>query len=205
MQIMFELGPEFVQTVGSLTATGRALRAAAGQGIHQGVQQIASTIGADYLTGQYLKRRTGGLARATQGWMAGELDGVVGVRDQSAVDKYKWLLGDTPEHQPMVIRPKKGRYLTIPLDEAKTAAGNVKAEYAGGLKSIDGGFFMKSKGGSLIFAIRKGKTSRARVRPLFVLVTSVEIYDTGAIIDGVMENLDAVTDAVTARIGEAIQ
>ena len=102
----------------------------------------AGKVAEDYLSGQSLKRRTGRLAGAVDGWLAAPLDGVVGVRPNSAVSKYAWLLGDEEK----TITPKKGKFLTIPIGEALTGAGTLKAKYSGGLRSITDGFFLKKIG-----------------------------------------------------------
>ena len=199
MQISLELGPELTKAVSDLTAAGRALRKAVSDGLADGVVETGRHIAAEYLTGQSLRVRTGNLRKAVKGWMASDLDGVVGVTDESAVDHYKYLLGD----ETVVIRPKKGRFLTIPLPEALTGAGVLKAEYAGGLKNIAGGFFLRSKTkpGQLIFGKHAGKTKRSKFLPLFTLVPQVTIQGTGALADGVLENADSISEKITDRIG----
>lgn len=203
MQILFDMGESLTQAISGLDRASRELRGRVSRGMATGAAAIAGRIPADYLSGQSLKTRTGNLRRAVAGWMAGDLDAVIGVRDGAAVDRYKWLLGDNPENQPRVIRPKKGKYLTIPIGEALTASGVLKPKYSVGLRQIDGGFFLRSKG-QLLFCIRRGKTSRAKIRPLFVLKTSVEVYDTGALPDGVLDNLDLMTDAIQEEIDDIL-
>ncbi len=193
MYLMIELGPELQKTADAMNHAGRQILPVIRDGLEQGAKETAERIAVQKLTGNYLKVRTGNLRRSVSGWMEGDLEAVVGIQDASAVREYAWLLGDNPENQPMTIRPKKGRYLTIPVGEALTPAGVLKGEYSGGLRSIDGGFFFSSKRGNLMFGIRKGKTTRSRVRPLFVLVRQVEVSDTGAIVDQVIEDLDSGT------------
>src|SRR6188474_2692263 len=70
------------------------------------------------------------------------------------------------------IKPKKGRYLAIPLKALRRGA-------AGGssLSPKDfpfGGFFFRSKKGNLIYAVRE-KGTQGRVIPLFVMKESVRI------------------------------
>jgi hypothetical protein len=203
MQVLFDMGQDLANAVSGYDRASRDLRRQVSAGLAAGIDAVAVKVQADYLTGQYLKARTGNLRRAVRAWMASDLDGVIGVLDQSAVDRYKWLLGDQPDHQPLVIRPKKGKYLTIPIGEALTPSGVLKAQYSGGLRSIEGGFFFKS-GGQLLFGIRKGKTKRAKVHTLFVLKRTVEVYDTGALPDGVNENVHMVTDAINDQLEEIL-
>jgi hypothetical protein len=204
MQVLFDMGQDLANAVSGFDRASRDLRTHVSRGLALGIDAVASQVQADYLTGQYLKARTGNLRRAVRAWMAADLDGVIGVSEASAVDRYKWLLGDNPQNQPMVIRPKKGKYLTIPIPgEALTGSGVLKAKYSGGLRSIEGGFFFQS-GGQLLFGIKKGKTKRAKVYVLFVLKREVEVYDTGALPDGVLENVHRVTDAINEQIGDLL-
>lgn len=172
---------------------GFSVLEAADKGLDTGVKLAASTVVTQYLTGQALKRRGGDLARAVQGWLAGPLHGVVGVQEASAVDRYKWLLGD----EQMTILPKKGKFLTIPIGEALTGTGRLKAEYSGGLRSIEGGFFLRSKG-NLLFGYKRGK--KGKFRALFVLVKSVFVQGSGALYDGVIDSLDDITGEMQSEI-----
>jgi hypothetical protein len=61
-----------------------------------------------------------------------------------------------------VITPKKSKYLAIPLN--KDAKGESP-------RNIPGLFFMKSKGGSLLAAIKNGK----EIIPMYLMKTSVTI------------------------------
>jgi hypothetical protein len=193
MMIQIEMGPDFPATVASLGAAGQSVLDAADKGMGTGVKLAASTVASEYLTGQSLKRRTGHLARHVQGWLAGPLHGVVGVSEPSTVDRYKWLLGD----EQMTILPKKGKFLTIPIGEALTGAGVLKGEYSGGLRSIEGGFFVRSKG-NLLFGYKRGK--KGKFRALFVLVKSVFVQGSGALWDGVNDSLDDITASMQSEI-----
>jgi len=192
------MGPDFPATVASLGATGKAILAAADKGLDKGVKLAASTVVAEYLSGQSLKRRTGHLARHVQGWLAGPLHGIVGVSDPSIVDSYKWLLGD----EQMTILPRKGKFLTVPIGEALTGAGVLKGEYSGGLRSIAGGFFVRSKG-SLLFGIKHGK--KGKFRALFLLVRSVFVQGSGALWDGVNDSLDDITGSMQSEIDKVVE
>jgi len=59
------------------------------------------------------------------------------------------------------IRPKKRKWLTVPLPGVKGTVSN-----------YPDGFFIKSKAGNLLFVIRKGKYG---IQPLFVLKKEVKI------------------------------
>jgi hypothetical protein len=199
MQISFELGTEFQKAVSDLSDAGVRLRAGVNAGIAEGIDAVGQKIAAGRLTGQDLAVRTGNLRRAVKGWMSGDLAGVIGVMPDSAVDHYKYLLGD----EQVTIRPKKGKFLSVPLPDALTAAGVLKPEYSQGLRNIDGGFFIRSKG-QLIFGKHAGKTKRSKFLPLFVMKTQVTVKGRNSLYDGVMENLGIITDTITDRIQEAL-
>ena len=65
------------------------------------------------------------------------------------------------------IRPTKAKFLTIPLEAAKTAAGVAR----GGARFFENTFFMRSKAGNLFLMQRDGN----EVRPLFLLKKEVYI------------------------------
>jgi len=163
MMVQMTMGPGFPQTVAELGSMGRAVAEACSVGLKKGVQFAAGKVAADYLSGQSLKRRTGQLARAVEGWMEAPLDGVVGVRNDAAVEKYKWLLGGESK----TITPKKGKFLTIPIGENLTSAGVAKYSSP---RQVPNGFFVRTKG-RLLFGYKRGK--RGKFRPLFTLVKSV--------------------------------
>jgi len=94
MMIQLEMGPEFQRTVADLSSMGQSVLDACSQGLAKGVKLAAGKVAADYLSGQALKRRTGRLAAAVDGWKVAPLEGVVGVRPDAADSKYAWLLGD---------------------------------------------------------------------------------------------------------------
>lgn len=196
--IQIEMGPEFPAVVASLGAAGQAILAAADKGLADGVKLAAVNVVKNYLSGASekgysLKSRSGNLARAVQGWLAGPLHGVVGTREGSAVEHYKWQLGEDQ----FTILPKKGKFLAIPLARALTDTGRLKGDYSGGLRSIAGGFFVKSKG-RLLFGIKQGK--RGKFQALFTLVTSVLAQGTGALYDGVNDSLDDITGSMQSEI-----
>jgi len=190
MMILLEMGPEFQRVQRELSGLGQAVVDACSTGLEKGVKITAGIVGSDYLSGQGLKRRSGQLARAVQGWMAGELDGVVGVRPNSAVEKYKWLLGDEQK----TITPKRAKFLAIPIAEGLTSAG--VARYSSP-RQVPDGFFVKTKG-KLLFGYKRGK--KGKFRPLFILVKSVFIQGSGALYDGVTDSVDDIAGAIETEI-----
>ena len=192
MMISIEMGPDFNSTVEELSSMGQAVVDACSAGLKKGANIAASNVVTEHLTGQSLKRRSGQLARNLDGWLAGPLDAVVGVRPNTGVDKYKWLLGDEDK----TIVPKKSKFLTIPIGEGLTSAG--VARYSSP-RQVPGGFFVKV-GGKLLFGYKRGK--KGKFRALFTLVKSVFVQGTGALYDGVMDSLDDIGGAVETEIGK---
>lgn len=190
MMISLEMGSGFQQTLDTLGEVGQAVVDAADRGLGKGVKIAAGNVAENYLTGQSLKRRTGNLARAVDGWMTGKFHGVVGVHDDAAVSKYSWLLGDEQK----TITPTKGKFLAIPIGENRTPSGVAKFNSP---RDIEGGFFIKSKG-KLLFGYKRGK--KGKFRPMFTLVKSVLVQGTGALYDGVLESADDITQAMQTEI-----
>lgn len=198
MMIQIEMGAEFDSVVADLGGMGQRVLDATSEGLAVGVEDTAAHIQANYLTGQALKRRSSMLANAVDGWMEGDLDGVVGVREGSGVDQYKWLLGDEQK----TITPKRGKFLAIPIGEALTPSGVVKDKFRSP-RLVDDGFFIKSRSGRLLFGYKRGK--RGKFRPLFVMVKSVLVQGSGALYDGVMDKVDDISRAMEDAIGKAAE
>ena len=202
MLISLQLGPETQQTIAALGEMGRSVAAAVGQGLSDGGQETASYIGEKYLSGQgmagTLKSRSGNLREAVQSWMDGADTVVIGVPPGTPTEAYKWLLTDEQK----IITPKKGKFLAIPIGEALTGSGVIKAQYNVPLKSIPGGFFEKTKSGRLLFGYKNGK--KGKFRPLFTLVPSVLVQGSGALFDGVMESTPDMTAAIQKSVDKAI-
>jgi len=196
MMIRIEMGPGFDAVVADLSATGRRIVAAASRGLTKGAAIAAGNVVKNYLAGQALKMRTGQLAKYVGSWSPSALEAVVGVADKTPVDKYKWLLGDESK----TIRPKSAKFLAIPIGENLTNAGVARFESP---RDVEGGFFVRTKG-RLLFGYKKGKTSRAKFRPLFTLVKSVFVQGSGALYDGVSESVDEVTASMQAEIDKEV-
>lgn len=191
MMIQLEMGPEFTNTVRELGGMGTALLEACSDGLASGVKIASGNVVRNYLSGQALNRRTGNLARSIDGWMDGLLDGVVGVRDDAAVAKYKWLLTD----EQRTIVPKNSKFLTIPIGENLTGAGVARFSSP---RQVPDGFFLRTKSGKLLFGRKNGK--RGKFRALFVLVKSVFVQGSGALYDGVMESTDDISGEIEKQI-----
>lgn len=110
------------------------------------------------LSGSPLARRTGNLARLGQEISAGGEEGRIGPQvPYGAIHEFGGI-----------IKPVKGKFLAIPLDAAKTAAGVAR----GGPKDFDDTFVVTSKLGNLLIAQSDGGGD---ITPLFALKEQVEI------------------------------
>jgi phage gpG-like protein len=96
-----------------------------------------------------------------------------------------------------IIKPKKGRYLAIPTALAKTPAGALKGQYAGGLRQIQDLFIQRSKSG-VLFAARKapatGRQRRSGFEVLFWLVKSVKIPARPFLSSSLKDNVQWIND-----------
>lgn len=193
MNLQFELGPNFHRALTELPAMARGIKKAVRQGLSAGVKLAAARAASDHLSGQDLKRRTGALARAVDGWLAGDLEGVVGVRENSAVEKYKYLLGSESK----TIVPKSAKFLAIPMADGLTPSG--VARYASP-RDVPDGFFFTGKSGGLFFGKHRGKTKKSKLLVLFTFKKSVTVTGTGALAAAVMASLDDITDQISARL-----
>lgn len=191
MMIQLNMGPDFNRTVEELSSMGAAVLSAVSHGLKRGGDIAVETVQRDYLQGQALRHRTGILASEVNSWMPGKLEAVVGVPADSPAAHYAWLLSDEQK----TILPKKGKYLTIPIGEGLTPSGVPRYSSP---REVTDGFFIKSKKGQLLFGIKHGK--RGRFRPLFVLVKSVFVQGTGALLDGVNDSMDKITGSIEDNI-----
>ncbi|MCJ7778636.1 MAG: hypothetical protein MUP16_10015 [Sedimentisphaerales bacterium] len=196
MMIQIEIGPEFQKTLAELGALGSAVSAACGRGLGKAVKFAAGNVVKNYLTGQALKSRTGLLRKSVDGWPVDDTEAIVGVRPNTVTDKYAWLLGEESK----TIVPRNAKFLCIPIGENLTGAGVARFSSP---RQVPGGFFV-NKGGRLLFGYKAGKTSRAKFRPLFVLVKSVFVQGSGALADGVLESQDEMTDILQEEIEKVI-
>lgn len=193
MLIQIEMSPDFPAVVASLGTMGRAVLEAADKGLDRGVKLAAQKVREEYLTGQSLRSRTGLLRKAVHGWLAGPLHGIVGVPEASAVEHYKWLLGDEQK----TILPKRAKALTIPIGEALTATGAAKYTSVLDAERQLGTELFRPKGSSVL-GYKKGK--KGKFRPLFALVKSVLVQGSGALYDGVNDSLDDITGEMQSEV-----
>ena len=200
MRFVLEMDKSYQDTVAFFGAAGKKIADAADDGLAEGVKVTANHVAENFVSGQYLGVRTGDLRKAIDGWHPERFEGVIGITPNSKVDDYAWLLGDNPANQPKTIRPKKAKYLAIPIGENLSASGVAKFISP---RDVPDGFFVKTAD-QLLFGYRKGKTKRAKFRPLFVLKKEVQIYDTGALSDGVEDGLHFITDAMKSRIDRVL-
>jgi hypothetical protein len=193
--VTIELGAGFQEAMKEIGGMGAAISKAASEGLRDAVTVVApGNVITNFLQGQYLKARSGNLRRQVKGWMEGELNGAVGVKSPSPVDAYSWLLTDESK----TITPKRGKYLAIPIGENLTPAGLPRFASP---RMVPDGFFVRSHG-RLLFGYKVGK--KGKFRPLFTLVTSVEIHGTGGLYDGVLDSTDNMTAAMQSRIDAAL-
>jgi len=194
MEVTLEMGPDFQRTVSELSSMGASILKAASHGLDKGSKLAAGVVIREYLSGQALKRRSGMLAKHVEGWLEKPLDAVVGIKPGSPVDAYAWMLGD----ERMTIKPKKAKFLSIPIGENLTSAGVPRYTSP---RQVEGGFFIRTDAGDLLFGYKKGK--KGKFRPLFLLVKSVDVLGSSALPDGVMDSIDDVANEIQKEITEA--
>ena len=140
----------------------------------------------------YLKqeRFTGGTTESKLGVRSGRLK--ASVKSMPVISKDNYIEGGTefgtvygrvhvgPSGQSTTIRPKKGKFLAIPLDAAKTSAGVPKGSPRTGPWGET--FFARSKEGRLILfgksAYSKGAkmgSTHGQIVPLFLMVKQVKV------------------------------
>jgi len=192
MMIQLEMGPNFQRVVSGLSSMGQAIFEACSEGLQTAGQVAAGHVGKHYLSGQVLKTRTKMLKNAVDSWPVSDTEVIVGVRPGSAVEDYKWLLGDEQK----TITPKKSKFLAIPILEGLTPSGVPRFASP---RQVPDGFFVSTKG-RLLFGTRRGK--RGKFRPLFTLVKSVLVQGSGALYDGVMDSLDDISEQMETEIGK---
>jgi hypothetical protein len=104
-----------------------------------------------------------------------------------------------------VNTPKRGRYLTIPLHDAKTPAGDLKAEFAAGWRSVTGVFVLRAQSGQLYLARAEDNGLSLLAR----LVTSVRVpaqrYLQRAFETEVPLFKDRLIKAVKKLLGEGVE
>ncbi len=196
MKISLEMDSGSLRTIAEISAAGTNIVLAVSTGLAKGVKVAANKVISEHLTGQDLQTRSHNLKNAVDGWMEAPFDGVVGVREKSAVDKYKWILGTEQK----TITPKNAAFLCIPIGEGLTGAGVAKYSSP---RQVPDGFFFKGKSGGLFFGIKTGKTDRS-IKPLFILKKSVVVTGSGALLAGVLDSVDDITQSINDEIDRKI-
>jgi hypothetical protein len=202
MQILLELGPEFQKTLAELRILGNTVPSAVTDGLGEAVVFAAANVVEKFMTGQVLKRRTGLLAKNTQGWMVNDYEGIIGVRPKQGSDKYAWLLGD----EQFTILPGPGKHaliIPIPGSEALTSDGASKWSSVKEAENALGADIFRLKGKNVLGYIR-GKSKLSKFRPLFILVKSVFVQGTGALADGVLESTEKMTDLIQEKVDKVV-
>ena len=113
------------------------------------------------LEGRNLKRRTGHLAQGLN-WVSVRREGSNFVMELESKAPYAAI----QEHGG-VIKPKKAKYLTVPLPAALTPAGVLRKE----AREYPNAFIQRSRRGNLIIFDQRGN----KIVPLFVLKKEVKI------------------------------
>lgn len=153
------------------------------------------------VSNQTLRVRTGHLRRSIRGFVrseAGAIEMVVaagGVTPQGDSVPYAAVF---EAKAPTVIRPKKGRYLRIPLPDALTKAGVDR--YPGPLRETGAGIFrfqQTQKGQPILIHIKTGK-------PWYLLRTSVTIAPRPFLAPAVEEEAAQFPDRAGKRLTAAI-
>jgi len=163
--------------------------------VGQGLERHVKT---QKLSGQALKARTGNLRRAIfhkVGAVANDVIGVVGV--DLAKAKYGRIqeLGG-------VIRPKKSKHLTIPLDAAKTGNGVARFTARDVISSPGSyGYVGTFTRNNIIF----GKQDGGGIVPLFALKTSVTIRAVGYLKSTVEEKMSWIKQTLMDSIAAGVK
>jgi hypothetical protein len=105
------------------------------------------------------------------------------------------------------LRPKRGKYLAIPIGQNLTPAGVARYDSP---QLVPGGFFRRSKSGKLLFGINDGVGNQSRIGsktrktarfvPLFVMRESVTIKGKDALAKGVLEAVPAMTEIIQMEL-----
>ena len=196
MMISLELGPEFQATLASMTGLGDRVALATSKGLGHAVVFGADFVVKYELMGQSLKRRSGNLAKAVQGWKESDFEGVVGVKPGSAVEKYKAQLGADD------IVPTHGRLLAIPFGDSVTGAGVLKAGMPDSPRAYPGGFFQEHNGHLFFVEPARGRNKTLKLRYLFLMVPRVK--GSNALANGTLIAADGMTQRIEDEISKAI-
>lgn len=120
------------------------------------------------LSGQILKVRSGKLRQSIGSRVFASETGITGLAG-SGVRSGKRMIYANIHETGGLITAKKAKYLTIPLDAAKTPAGAPRKPKA---RDWQNTFVLRTKGGELMIVQKNGKKG---IIPLYILKKSVNI------------------------------
>lgn len=98
------------------------------------------------------------------------------------------------------IKPK-GQYLAIPLAAAKTGAGDIKGEYAGGWRSVTGAFVLRADAGNLYIA----RADTGGLTLLAKLVRSVTLRPTHFLKRAIASEIGPFRERVIAAVKRLLE
>ena len=175
MRVNVKLTDAATKTIAKHKALGSRITTALIAGLNESLIQTQRYIQKEELSGQLLGVRTGALRRSiratepTRG--SGGISGSVGPADDT-VARYAAIheFGGT-------IRPKKGKYLAIPLPAARTVSGAIMGKYnVSDLGTLDLTVIRSKAGNLLLVKKTKGRgKGKSQIVPLFVLKREVHI------------------------------
>lgn len=142
------------------------------QALRASLFMVSRTAQRDYLSGPR-PGRLGVVTNRLRGSLSeGNPELILQMEEQAAIVRGR--VGTNVEYAPAhefgaIIRPRRAKYLKIPLSAVKTPAGAVRSRYQGG--RLPNTFVQRSRRGNLIIFQRVGK----RLLALFLLVKQVTI------------------------------
>jgi len=153
-------------------------------------QRLRADIVSKKLSGNPLKRRTGRLAQSITSLVTRTEKDIIGRVGTNV--KYARLHEYGGE-----IKPKRAKWLTIPLAAAKTPAGVAR----GRARDFENTFFKFSSAGNLILFQRRGDN----IIPLFLLKKSVTIPKRSYMGSTLKENLNSITKMIKKAVKDGLK
>lgn len=164
------------------------------------VQHLHAAVNKNIGNGGLIGRRTGNLARSIQELVRVTPDGVIGeVWPDPTLIPYGGI-----QEEGGTIVPKRGQYLTIPLEAMLTGNGVARGT-AAAVRANPGAFGFKAsfvpKGHEVIM----GKQSNGSAIPLFALKRSVTIPAHHYLATTLIQNWQWIADRLEAATGEIVK
>lgn len=194
MEVIIETGNSWRAFEKDMGAMGRAVFMVMSEGLKDGAADVAGHIQENYLSGQALRSRSGMLHKRVTSWMVNAVTAAIGIPDTRVVGAYAWLLTDEEK----TIRPKRGKYLAIPIEEGLKKSGMPKYDSP---RDAPDGFFFRS-GGQLFMGRRNGK--KGRLRLLFVFKRQVTIKGRNVLVNATNDKVDAIGEKIQKAIDAVI-